>query len=749
MNSIRFLFVCLSLLATICARGQQASFITILDSKTNEAIPYAHVSFKSLLEDEIANGISDETGRLENVARNRSIIGVSCVGFKTYFDTINPGESQIIKLIPEILNIDELVVTAQFTPERADNSIYRVKVINSQQIEQKGANNLMELLGSELNVRTSQSGVLGSSMSLQGMGGEHIKYLINGIPVIGRMNGNIDITQLNLHNADHLEVIEGPMSVIYGSNALAGVINIITRENKNYKFFGQANSYIESVGIYNFNGNASIKENNHIVQLSGGRDFFGGYSLDKNSRWKYWRPKRQHFFDGMYIYDREKLKLKASSSYYNELLKNLGEASLPYKESVIDNYFFTTRFNNSIDAAFKLPANRFLSVLTAYSLYKREKETWLKDLTTLEKVKTPNLSDHDTSYINSYILRSTYSKSDEDSKFNYQMGLDLNLETGRGKRIDDGKQKIGDYAAFLSIKYQPFIRLLVQPGARLIYNTKYEAPLVYSINLKYDMIAELSMRASYARGFRSPSIKELYLSFEDVNHDIHGNKDLQAENSHNVNLSFVYHADRDEHVYEAEAAFFYNDIHNSIRLAQITENYDASKPPPYTYINVLNYITQGGQLNLNYRYYPNFSIKAGLVRTGIYSSFYDDGSERSKSLYYTDMNSAVKYKIVKHDINISLFYKYSGRKPQYYLNDDGEVKAGYISDFHTMDFTISKNFFENKLLLAVGVKNIFDNTIIPSLGYSAVGHGSGGGDYAAGWGRTYFINASYTIKRID
>ena len=78
-------------------------------------------------------------------------------------------------------------------------------------------------------------------MSLQGLSGEHIKFLIDGVPVIGRMDGNVDLSQLNMYNVDHIEIVEGPMSVIYGSNALAGAVNIITKENKKAKLTGTTN----------------------------------------------------------------------------------------------------------------------------------------------------------------------------------------------------------------------------------------------------------------------------------------------------------------------------------------------------------------------------------------------------------------------------------------------------------------------------------------------------------------------------
>ncbi|MCU0371309.1 MAG: TonB-dependent receptor, partial [Bacteroidales bacterium] len=289
------------LLAGLYGQGQQA-VVRVQDAKSGQAVPFAHVCFQPVDGGKPLHAITEENGTVQNLAESRSVIAISYVGYETIYDTINPGEKTTISLKPKIQEMNEVVVTAQFAPQRVDQSIYKVKVINSRQIESKAANNLNDLLNSELNIRITQDGALGTSMSMQGLSGEHIKFLIDGVPVIGRMNGNIDISQLNLYNVDHIEVIEGPMSVVYGSNALAGVINIITKENKNTRLSAYGKGYLESVGIYNFDLGASYKVKDHVFSFSGGRNFFDGYSDDDSLRSVRWKPKRQYFFDGYYIY---------------------------------------------------------------------------------------------------------------------------------------------------------------------------------------------------------------------------------------------------------------------------------------------------------------------------------------------------------------------------------------------------------------------------------------------------------------
>ena len=221
------------------------------------------------------------------------------------------------------------------------------------------------------------------------------------------------------------------------------------------------------------------------------------------------------------------------------------------------------------------------------------------------------------------MARGTFSKSRAESKLNYQLGLDFNYEMGSGKRITGQKQEIGDYAAFLSVEYEPWKNITLQPGLRVIYNTKYSAPLVYSLNLKYGFLKNYTIRGSLSRGFRAPSLKELYLYFVDINHNIRGNEELTSENSYNANVNFSYGRETRNSFVSTEINLFYNYINNIITLAMVSSDL-------YTYVNIDKYITQGAQFTTNYRLYPQLSIKLGAGVTGIHNSLSDEAQSEKK-----------------------------------------------------------------------------------------------------------------------
>jgi len=379
---IQFLFLVAALLTVTTFYGQQA-VIKVLDQKTSDPVPYAHVCFEAISSGEQKHNMTGDNGEVVNDCQEKTIIAITFVGYETLFDTIDPGESKTVPLKPAIMNMNEVVVTAQYAPQRVDKSIYKIKVIGIQQIEQKAANNLSELFKDELSIRVSQDAALGASMSIRGLSGEHVKFLIDGVPMIGRMNGNIDLGQINLNNVDHIEIIEGPMSVVYGSNALAGVVNIITKQNKNTKFEAFAETYTESVGVFNFNGSVSYKKSNNVFSLAGARNFFGGYSPESDTRDLLWKPKRQYSFDGSYLYDNNKYKIRYTSQYFNEKLWNKG--SVLGDLYAYDTYFYTTRFTNTLDVSSKIGAHRYFSMVAAYSIYDRERDTYYKNLHTQEQ----------------------------------------------------------------------------------------------------------------------------------------------------------------------------------------------------------------------------------------------------------------------------------------------------------------------------------------------------------------------------
>jgi outer membrane receptor for ferrienterochelin and colicins len=724
----------------------QQTHLIIKDEINEKPVAFANVIIEPLQDkNESKRGFTtDINGKVLFEISKAVKITATFVGYKNLIDTIKPGESRTLFMEPTVYNVDEVVVTAQFRPVTVDKSIYKIKVLGSQQIENKAAMTLNEMLAGELNIRSTRDNALGSSITMQGLQGEHIKFLVDGVPVIGRQNGQIDLEQLDLQNIDHIEIIQGPMSVVYGSNALAGVINIIRKESDRQNMSFNADAYYESVGVYNFFAGGSYSKKKNSFQLNAGRNFFDGFGTVDSSRYQQWKPKLQYTLDGQYMFKTEKSKLKFEGDYFYEQIQDKGNPLEVFNyDKAFDKYFFTNRWAARGELNQKFAKRSILNVLAAYSYYSRTKNTYLKDLTNLEESLVPETDKQDTARFDNLLFRADFNNIIKSEVLKYQLGVDLNYESGYGKRIQDNKQQIGDYAAFLSINYTPIPQLSIQPGIRAIYNTNYNAPLVYSLNVKWNITVPLAVRLSFAKGFRAPSLKELYLDFVDINHNIQGNENLVAETSQNINFALNYNPQTPaSYNWGIDFGLFYNHIQNKIELAQIS-----AEPLLYSYINVDEFYTQGFEFNFNNRVYPWLKVILGVAVTG--RKQYDESSDTSHDfIYSTDATTQINYWWQKTDIHFSFFYKYNGAYPILVLTDEGTTDISTISAYNSLDINMNRWFWKRRVNVQLGGKNLFNNTNISRTGSQSGGiHSGGGSSVPVNWGRTFFIRVQFKFNK--
>ncbi len=735
-------FIILTFMLASSAFAQETAKINLVDKITGEPLPYANLCFENKAKNSQTFQISDTKGTASEEINGQTVVAISMLGFKTLVDTIERGGTYSYRLEPTVFDMDEVVVTAQITPKKVDNSIYKVNVISNIDIKEKAAYNLSDLLSGKLNFRITQDNILGSGLTLNGLKGEHVKILIDGVPVIGRMNGNIDLGQLNLNNVDHIEIVEGPMSVQYGSNALGGAINIITRENTRNNLTASLKTYYETVGVYNADGGFNINKGKSSVNLNAGRNFFSGYPKIEGIRTSLFKPKEQYFANGYYLYHTKNTRVKGDLGYFRETLLQKGTPGAAGYGRAFDSYFYTTRISGKIFLQQKTGTHSRLEINNAFAGYTRDKLTYVNDLTRLHKIISPNEALQDTSTFRDYLSRGTWSFETATGRLSLQAGYDIIVETGTGKRILDKKQQIGDYAAFSTLNFHLVPRLEFQTGFRYAYNTKYQAPFVPSLNAKYSISDRFNLRASYVRGFRAPSLKELYLEFVDINHNILPSPDLKAEYSHNMSLSGNYRFDVGKNFFDIEMNGFYNQIENSIQLT--IADPDAEKPV-YGYVNVDGYRTDGGSVNVRYRLHPRFELSLGESATHHYYYYTGESGKVNDNAMSYEFTADMKYSLFRSGFVFSVFYKYTGRYPQ--LADQGNnLHFALIDPYNTMDITLNKAFFDNKLNLGAGVKNLFDVTSVFNGGTSTEPHSGGGdGNTSISWGRTYFISLGFNF----
>lgn len=712
-----------------------------IKSSDGKPLEGAVVLFASITSHQAEARFTDNQGEVNVPSFSYPMIRkVNLIGFVQNVDTVKSlvEAQKSIVLKSANVNFDEITVTGSYVPGYKSNSVYNIDVINRKDIEQRAANNVQELLAQEMNVNVSNSGLLGSSMSIQGTGGQNVKFLIDGVPVIGRQNGNIDIGQLNLSNIERVEIVKGPMSVLYGSDALGGVVNLITKTSSDQKLTGGVTGYYENVGHYNLDANVGWGFKKRSLSLDIGRNFFAGWSEYDTLRSQLWNPKEQYYANFKYSGTVNGYKMTLQSAVYDEKVINRGDPVItPYFANAKDEYYKTKRVTNTFSTDKRINDKSSWQMSLAYSYYRYIKTSYIKDMVNLTEQLTADPGDDDTTKMQAFFGRTVYNHSFS-KKFILLAGIDVNNEIDKGKKIDASSHSIVDVAAYASLDYKPIEALTIRPSLRGIYNSQFDAPVVPSLNILYKACNTMSIRASWSKGFRAPSIKELYLNFVDISHNVFGNSNLTAENSDNYNLSIEFKKAFGKRVFSVEPNLFYNEITDQITLAE-----QEASPGIYQYINLNKFISKGVDLKARFAT-DKFQITGGTAHTGTWVTF-DAEIEQPDFAWYDEVNASAEYKFAKIGATISAYWRYIAAKPIYVLNANSDVVKTMNDGYQLMDMSVRKSFLKDHVTVSFGAKNIMDVKNIHSSAVGGSHSGGGGGATAIGMGRSYFVKLNLSL----
>lgn len=667
-------------------------------------------------------------------------------------------DSSIYKLI----DLEDVVVTAQYAPTDSRSAVHEVRTLKLETIEKRGANNLAQLLSQEASIKISPDLVLGSSLSLLGVSGQNVKIMVDGVPVIGRQNGNINLDQINLNQIARIEIVEGPLSVSYGTDALAGVINLITKKSQLKKFDAGVTAQAETRGENSYSANFGVRLTEKLLlRANAGFDDFNGFNED-TLRSVVWNPKEQIYADASLRYNfGESQNLRYNFSWFDESVDDLsGELrSKRFNPYYFDNLYQTRRRNHSLSYEGTINEKYYVQTVVGYNQWFRKRNTFKTYAdTTFQEI----FGKQDTSSFSAVSLRSTFASQFE-SDLNFQIGIDGRYDNATSDQIIDtlttGKanfSETSDYAVFGSIRYQPMEALSLEGGLRYIYNTRYDAPIVPSFNAKFDLSKNLQLRGSYAQGFRYPSIKELFFRLVDAMHNVKGNPNLIPENSNNFQLGLNFQKNIYGHKIELNTKGFFNDIKDKIEQYEFAENPDGTiNPVPinstfqFTYFNLDRFKTRGLNLRLDYEF-KKFRWNSGVSFIGFYNPTSEQFAEVETFTNTFELSNEFSFFFNKHDLNLSLFNRINDKQVTYFPDQDEEgndiagqrVTKGLIFT----DFTATKGFYKKKLNVTVGVRNIFNVRTTTRTGPSDGNfHETIVGEIPASPGRNFFIRASYKI----
>lgn len=656
------------------------------------------------------------------------------------------------------IDLDDVVISGQYGPTHYTNAMHQVDIIKQEEFIERGFTQLDQVLTMYSSARVDHDPILGSTIKLRGIESNNVAILQDGVPLIGRLDGALDLSQISLTNIERIEIVEGPQSVLYGNNAAGGVINLISKKSQLPKIQVNFNNQVESTGLNNHElkiganlGPVHVALYSKYLHDQFYQDdslrIFETFVFDNGEtiyRKKYpWNPKDQFNVGGlmrMHLKGGQNLMFRFDRN--TEEVLNFGELRrLQYLPYAFDERYKTHRSDYAIHYKKDIKDHFVLNTILAYNNYVRMLHNDRFDFES-DSIDE-SLSTVDSTAFDAYFGKLTLA-SKLDGPLNYIAGVQYNYEQGKGGRLevvdslDYASSRV--FSVFADGKYKIGKNIETSLGARWTNHSNYGNNFSPSIQTKWNIASGLCLRAGFARGFRSPELKELFLNFIDVNHYVLGNEELIPEITNDYNLSLSYDTNLKEINLRSSVKWYKSEIHQKIILIE----YETAQ---FQYTNLEDYSVTGVGTDFQIQY-----KELSLSNTSNLGFWYNSFSESTNSPKYNrtfDMSNTLGYKIPKTELAFSVAHRHIGKLPRYYMDDD-TVEQSITAAYNLLDASVSYSIFKNTIHLVTGVRNLIN------IQRTDISNRDSGGNHAldtntnnqlVGKGRTFFVGLSMEISK--
>ena len=681
----------------------------------------------------------------------------------------------------KIENLKEVVITGQHNAQSVKKSVFEVKVINRDDINQRAATNLADLLNQTLNINITPNTSTGKSgVSLFGLDSQYFKILIDNVPVINEegIGNNVDLTLINLDDIKRIEIVEGAMGVQYGANAVSGVINIITQkssqENTQINLYAQEETVGDEYEWFNKGRHIqSVKIGHNFSDALFGniaytRNDFGGfwnnqqgeiYDKDDGLRGHLWLPKEQHNAKLLLNYQKGRINIFYKYDYFNETINkynsavNLNENSATNTSNplALDEAYYNNRFIHHLNSNGHIGKKLNYNISLSYQKQTKDLETYTYRIRKDEKLNTLK-----GEYLTrqAFFSRGTLSNFIQTDHVSLQMGYELTNESGYGSPLaitinpdeKEAKQKLTNYDVFASSEIIITEQFSLRPGARVSFTNLFNDQYVVSLSSKYLFKNNLELRTVIGSANRTPNYDELYTYFVDVNHNVQGNPDLNPEQGSSafIHLKKQYVLANKKTRLKNKLTASYINVKDRIELIIANES-----PLAYQYNNIDSY-KSFGLSSENSLQHNRFNIQLGASILGISKVLDRSITSNDDFLYNFQLNSSINYQIPNWKTTVALYYKHVGKQHQFVekTNTEGgqEFQKGFTASYNWLDATVKKSFLNKKIETTFGIRNLLDISSVKTSAFSAGAHTDEPSQIPLAYGRSYFLKLAYNLN---
>lgn len=640
-------------------------------------------------------------------------------------------------------SIPEIVVTGTGTEHYLKDAPVQTEVISRKMLDSYAGATLEDILSGLCASFDFSAGDMGANMQLGGLGNGYILILVDGKKMHGDVGGQNNLGLIDPARIERIEIVKGAASALYGSDAIAGVVNIILKKHRenilientsrggSYGEFRQSNTVQFKVGKFTSSTNFQLKHSdgwqNTTYEDPNRYEYPITNSINKTvNRYTDWQVAQR--FDYQATKD---LSLYADGSFYRKRIYR--PCGVPdYK-----TYDFLYR-NSSVATGGKSKLKNSNSIMldvnydshAYYYMYTRE--TWDKEYDDSGKeISFPYFpGDKGLQSDQSRLLLQLKGIFNLPYFNRLSVGTDTEINWLDAPRRLDEKDQVSDYTTsfYAQDEWTPIERLNITAGGRLTVNQNFGVRITPKVSALYKLGA-FNLRATYSEGFKTPTLKELHyryirqMSIISLNL---GNTELDPQTSRYVSGGLEYNGTR----FSINVTGYCNWVDNMITLVTIplsqapgdlVVTYDPARVRQYQ--NMDDARTYGVDVNAKWTPVQSLTLTGGYSYLDTEANQYDEEDQVMKHVIIDGM--------AHHRATVSAIWTHAWRRSNYrlgigvygriqskrYYQDDGNGKAYNLWRLNTRhQFKLGKRWNAE---VNAGIDNIFNyyETTYHSLNY--------------------------------
>ncbi len=623
------------------------------------------------------------------------------------------------------LLLNEVVVTGTGTEHYLKDAPVQTEVITGKALEQYQARSIDDLLSGLCPSLTFHDGDMGSHIQLNGLNNDYLLIMVNGKRMNGDIGGQNDLNQLNPANIERIEIVKGAASSLYGSDAIAGVINIITKRNR---------EKIELTSTSRVGEYGDVRESTSLGIAFGKLKTMTGINFRHTDGWRntdlQWDQNQLKSGSTMLTVNRatnytlsenlewqvnKKLNLTAEGTYYERwVMRTHGKWKYQANDFYYRNYTFAA------GGKYKLTKRNILTADLSYGRYGYFYDYKLNEYT--DYYLDNDRHQHITYYAGQRIKQSIQKQVLAQVKGIFYLGDRHILNTGveyqynhleAPHRIEGNNASVYTLAAYAQEEWTATRQLVITAGVRGTLHKETGLNLSPKLAALYKA-GNFNLRASYSLGYKAPTIKELYYNYSGIIGGgaltaYHGNTDLKAQTSQYASAGIEYVGDK----FQASLTGYVNFLHNMIELVEIKATAEEKMleiEKSKRYENLTKAHIYGMDFSFNYHPLTNVSVGGGYSYADPKAQYSGIGADYMKympidatSNHNATFNASWGHSWNSYRLGLGIYGKYQSIR--HYINDND------ADGFQTWRINTAHSLLRMKrwsLTMNVGVDNVFN-----------------------------------------